>query len=196
VQLPWAKRKDRELIELKDLGLKIHADNRLEERIKQIELLHLAIEGNLNLPLEEEAPEFKVVQEIHELLESADPGNKIMGLKKQLNLLDRILRTAAIPWLRAGDGTVTARILHGWEGLYSKTKGVINSVENIIRRGEEGNIIQRLVDKSELVEKLENCEAQPCNCATPATHRNRRIGLAYEPAPTWDGEAASTAIPA
>jgi len=160
--LSWAKRlfsgklgEKNEIIQLRDLGLKVYADRHLEERIKLIELLHLAIEGAQLLPDEEETPETQVIEEIGELIQSNDPEEKIDGLRMKLNLLDRVLRTSAIPWLRPGDGTATARILQGWERLYSKAKDIINSVDNIIRRGEEGGIIQRLVNKSELVENLE-----------------------------------------
>jgi len=160
--MSWLKRllgreKRTETVELRELGLKVHADRRLEDRLTIVELLHLAIEsGELSLKEgEEEPPGAELVEEIGSLMASPEPMDRIEGLRLKLQFLDRALRTAAIPWLRPGDRNAAAAVMQGWEGLYSKAKDVVESTASIIRRSDEGGLTQRYVDKSELVANLE-----------------------------------------
>lgn len=160
----WEKKNDKGGNAIEDLGLKIYSDRVLQYRISMIYLLHLAVEGGtLDLPtyLKDEADEneknIETIKLIRKLMASGKLPDKMKAINLQVTFLDFIMRTVAIPWLRAGDSRAYAKIVNGWEGLYSKSKSLVDSVEYVVNLDkEEGGVAQRFIDKSALVKNLKN----------------------------------------
>jgi len=160
----WEKKTDKGSNAIEDLGLKIYSDRVLQYRISMIYLLHLAVEGGtLDLPtyLKDEADEneknIETIQLIRTLNAKGTLPDRMKAINLQITFLDFVMRTVAIPWLRAGDSHAYAKIVNGWEGLYSKSKSLVDSVEYVVKLDDaEGGVAQRFIDKSALVKNLKN----------------------------------------
>lgn len=144
---------------IEELGLKLHADDILQGRIAMIDYLHLAIEGgDIDLPsyISENSDDdnLQTIMEINKLAGSDDYNDQINAIYLQLKFMDRIIRTVAIPWLRAGDDRASAKCLRGWEGLFSLAKAIVSDVENIFSNADENALVSKVMDRSEIIFNL------------------------------------------
>lgn len=156
----WGSKEKKQIDKYEDIAAKIYADSKLEERLGMIFALHLALEvGDLDVMdfVDAEIPEKakKMLKKIKTLSESEDPWERATAYEYQLQIMDLVLRTAAIPWMVGGEMGSAAEVLSGWEALYAHSKVAIQSVKNIIRRSKEGNPIQKYMDKTALLDNLQ-----------------------------------------
>jgi len=144
---------------IEDLSIKLYSDDMLKGRIAMIDYLHLAIEGG-----DQELPEYveydkndknlQTLIEINKLSSSKDYEDQIHAIYLQLKFMDRVIRSCAIPWLRAGDDKTSARVLRGWEGLFSLAKSMVRSVENQFNRDDDSTLVGGFMDRSEIIFNL------------------------------------------
>jgi len=160
--LPWKKQQQKEkpiTSLISDLGLKIYTDDSLKSRTRMVYLLHLAIQGGTvpppeDLGLDEADKNIQIINDIKRLSNSDKYTDQLDALKLQLTFMDLILRTSSIQWFRAKDDRKAAKILFGWEGLFSKSKTVITAVENILAHNEEEGLVSKFMNRSELLYNL------------------------------------------
>jgi len=156
----WGTKEKKNINKYEDLAAKIYADGKLEERLGMVFALHLALEvGDLDIldfvDSDIPAKRKKMLIKIKELSTSDDPMERVQAYEYQLQIMDLVLRTAAIPWLTGGEMGSPAEVLDGWEGLYARSKVAILSVKNIIRRSNAGNTVQKFMDKTALLDNLQ-----------------------------------------
>ena len=154
------KKQNREDNELKALGIKIYADQQLQERLALGHKLQLVLEGgDLGAFIDDKDGKNELdresLVELNILRNSTNYQDRIEIQRLRLSYLALVLRTTAVPWMRAGDHPGTRTILKGWEGLYALAKETIDSTKNLIRRSDTGGIAQKYVNKDELIANLE-----------------------------------------
>ena len=144
---------------IEELGLKLHADDILQGRIAMIDYLHLALqEGTIELPdyIDKNSKDenLQTLVKINELSRSDEYEDQINAIQSQLQFLDRVVRTVAVPWLRAGDDRGSAKCLRGWERLFSLAKAIVRQVENMFTDDDKNALISRVMDRSEIMYNL------------------------------------------
>ena len=144
---------------IEELGLKLHADDILQGRIAMVDYLHIAIEGgDIDLPSyidkNSDDENLQSIVAINKLARSEEYDDQINAIYLQLKFMDRILRTVAIPWLRAGDDRASQKCLRGWEGLFSLAKAIVSDVEEIFKDVDDTALVSKVMDRSEIIYNL------------------------------------------
>jgi len=134
--------KDELAIGLRDLGVKLFSDGKLDTRLQIIaEILEKFEE-----PLFE-----RYVKEGDRILKrNREPIEVISEMKRRTRLLNELLNTVSFPWGRSLENRVFANLVKAWNDLYAFAKQTIRDVERIL------TFKERETDRREIVELLAN----------------------------------------
>jgi hypothetical protein len=119
--LPWSRQQRRSDHDsqdlLKRLGLSVVKDEKLDERVKNLEQFHKYVEAVSQ-------PKGKAAEE------------RAASLRDQLQLINKQLQMISVPWGRAGSVSWYAEAMRGWTGIHTITVDIADSVLALMRRSE------------------------------------------------------------
>jgi len=116
--------------ELKELGLNIIKDRKLDDRITDLKEFNILLKRM-------KQPKGKTYEE------------KLQWLMDQVDAINEMLSEISIPWGRAANEQAYAKAMGGWSGLHSLTLDAGNSFLRLMERSEQAQPKKEITSRSE-----------------------------------------------